>query len=543
MVRDGGHSWKRALLIGLAIAAVPIVGLNALLAANLFTTSQREVDEAATEVLQIAEQKLDDAATLLISLGLKHVSTCSEADVEAMRTESRRAAFVSEVAVVDSSGSAECAAFGLKRVARTVSAEHGTIAPEVQLSAVTLGEARGKRLIRLQWRYADGRGLRVLVPGDRLLPQFLRSRLSASFVAQLVMIDGATIAKQYVDPALAQARSSLFPTVSASVASHRYPLRVEVEAPGGALARANGSLFLYGNLGGIIFAALTACVAVVASMRSGGPSREIHDAIRRGEFVPYYQPVIDIVSGKLKGCEVLARWRKPDGAVIPPGRFISLAEASGDIFPMTLALMETAREDLAEAYSKRPALKVGFNLFAGHFDDLSIVDDISRIFLGSPIGMGQLMLEVTERQPLQDIPKARIIIEKLQALGARVALDDVGTGHGGLSYLLKLGVDVMKMDKMFVDAIGTDRYSVAIIDSMVKLADDMNLDLIAEGVETLEQLEYLRNKGVRLAQGYVFAPPLPASAYLQLVAAMVPASRQDRDEAERRPASRGAARA
>ena len=138
--------------------------------------------------------------------------------------------------------------------------------------------------------------------------------------------------------------------------------------------------------------------------------------------------------------------------------------------------------------------------------------------------MTQLMFEVTERQPLADILRARLVIAKLQALGARVALDDVGTGHGGLSYLLKLGVDVMKMDKMFVDAIGTDRYSVAIVDSMVKLADDMNLDLIAEGVETFEQVEYLRAKGVRMAQGYVFAPPLPASSFRALVEAMTPSS-------------------
>jgi sensor c-di-GMP phosphodiesterase-like protein len=231
----------------------------------------------------------------------------------------------------------------------------------------------------------------------------------------------------------------------------------------------------------------------------------------------------------------LVRWRKPDGRMAPPGSFIGLAEASDQIFPLTRALMESALADLGEAYRARPGLKVGFNLVARHFDDVSIVDDVERIFAGSQIGIGQLMFEVTERQPLTDIPRARIVISKLQALGARVALDDVGTGHGGLSYLLKLGVDVMKMDKMFVDAIGTSRYSVAIVDSLVRLASDMNLDLIAEGVETIEQVEYLRAKGVRMAQGYVFAPPLPASSYLALVKAMTP------DVAEPRSAARSAA--
>jgi sensor c-di-GMP phosphodiesterase-like protein len=108
----------------------------------------------------------------------------------------------------------------------------------------------------------------------------------------------------------------------------------------------------------------------------------------------------------------------------------------------------------------------------------------------------------------------------LQALGIKVAIDDVGTGHGGLSYLLKLGVDIIKIDKMFVDAIGTERYSQTIIETLVELGRTMNMEVIAEGVERFEQVEYLRLKGVNEAQGYVFAPPLPASSYLALVEAM-----------------------
>jgi sensor c-di-GMP phosphodiesterase-like protein len=116
-----------------------------------------------------------------------------------------------------------------------------------------------------------------------------------------------------------------------------------------------------------------------------------------------------------------------------------------------------------------------------------------------------------------------VIISRLQELGIRIALDDVGTGHGGLSYLLKLGVDQMKMDKMFVDSIGTDRYSTAIIDTLVKLATDLNIEFVAEGVETFEQIAYLKERGVDAAQGYVFSPPLPGPRFLELVSALDPA--------------------
>lgn len=527
MARDGGKTWKRALLGGLALAAVPVIGLNVLLAINLTTATQREVDGITGEVLNVAEARLDDAAGMLIALGLKGVSTCGPNDLEELRAASRDAPFVAEIAVVDSAGVAQCADFGAPRAVRRTSPEHGALRPNLMLSIVHGDEDGGSPFIRIQWRFDNGWSLRLLLPGKDILPQLLRNHASAAFIAQVMTIDGTPIVRHLLDPALDQAEASFAPSTSATVASQRYPIEVHVEVPGAALMQANQQMFLYANLCGLGFTLVAAGIAVLMSRRSGGPVREISDGIRKGEFVPYYQPVIDIVSGRLKGCEVLVRWKKPDGRILVPGHFITLAEASGEIFPMTIALMEAARADLAECYARRPGLKVGFNLFAGHFDDVTIVDDVRRIFDGSPILLTQLMFEVTERQPLHDIRMARTVISKLQGLGARVALDDVGTGHGGLSYLLKLGFDVMKMDKMFVDAIGTDRYSIAIVDSLVKLANAMNLDLIAEGVETFEQVEYLRAKGVRMAQGYVFAPPLPAKSFVALVEAMTPLDHAD----------------
>jgi EAL domain-containing protein (putative c-di-GMP-specific phosphodiesterase class I) len=145
---------------------------------------------------------------------------------------------------------------------------------------------------------------------------------------------------------------------------------------------------------------------------------------------------------------------------------------------------------------------------------------MKKMFEGSAIAFDQLVLEVTERAPLPDLGEARRVIAMLQELGIKVAIDDVGTGHGGLSYLLKLGVDIIKIDKMFVDAISTERYSQTIIETLVELARSMGMEVIAEGVETFEQVEYLRLKGIHEAQGFVFAPPLPASSYLALVEAM-----------------------
>jgi EAL domain-containing protein (putative c-di-GMP-specific phosphodiesterase class I) len=132
------------------------------------------------------------------------------------------------------------------------------------------------------------------------------------------------------------------------------------------------------------------------------------------------------------------------------------------------------------------------------------------------------VLEVTERDPIENFTETRQIIAALQGLGVRIAIDDVGTGHSGLSYMLKLGVDIIKIDKMFVDAIGTDRNSTTIVETIVDLARNMRMDVVAEGVENFEQVMHLRALGVRSAQGYVFAPPLPGSSFLQLVEAIDP---------------------
>ena len=131
---------------------------------------------------------------------------------------------------------------------------------------------------------------------------------------------------------------------------------------------------------------------------------------------------------------------------------------------------------------------------------------------------------------------ARRVIAALQGLGVRVGIDDLGTGHSGLSYMLKLGVDFIKIDKMFVDALETERYSATIIETLVGLARDMHMDIIAEGVETFEQVQHLRGRGIRKAQGYAFAPPLPGSSFLQLLEAAGPAGDVPLDPSAGRPA-------
>jgi sensor c-di-GMP phosphodiesterase-like protein len=263
---------------------------------------------------------------------------------------------------------------------------------------------------------------------------------------------------------------------------------------------------------------------ILPARRGIDPVAEIERALKAGELVPYFQPVVDITTGRLRGAEVLIRWRKADGSLVLPASFIPLLESSGLITKVTRALMRRARDQVGAAYGRRPDLNIGFNLAASHFADETIVRDVRDIFENSAIRLSQVSLEVTERQPLENLTETRRIIAALQGLGVSIAIDDVGTGHSGLSYMLKLGVDIIKIDKMFIDAIGTDSNSAAIIETLIELARNLRMDIIAEGVESFEQVVFLRDLGVRAAQGYVFSPPLPAKSFLQLIEAIDPMS-------------------
>ena len=298
------------------------------------------------------------------------------------------------------------------------------------------------------------------------------------------------------------------------------PLKVEYAQPFAA-ARAN-----YANLdvsitviGGVMSGAFL-ILALQYVRRSRMPAFELERAISLGEIKPYYQPVINLRTGELVGCEVLCRWVKKNGKVTSPGVFIDYAEVTGLALPMTLSLMQQVKNDLGELCGQLPEMKVSINLFEGHFRDTGIVDDVKAIFGDSKINYRQLVFEITERRPLANSAVAANVIAGLHALGAKLALDDVGTGHSNLAYLATLGVDVIKIDRVFVDMVKPGTTQVPVLDGLIAMAMDLDCEIVAEGVETAEQAIYLRAHGVVQAQGFFFAPALTPGAFQELALTM-----------------------
>jgi sensor c-di-GMP phosphodiesterase-like protein len=369
--------------------------------------------------------------------------------------------------------------------------------------------------------------LAAMIPADLLVPRTSSRGGLMSVHARMVMENG-TFVRDVGPPPDNDNR------LSASGTSALYGLTVNASVRRAALATDYQDLQTLGFFfTGFLAIALFAVVILFPKRDPGNPVAELEQALKNGEFVPYYQPIVDITNGRVRGAEVLMRWRKPDGTVIAPAAFIPLAESSGLILEMTRSLMRSVRDEMGPSVVERPFLRIGFNLAARHFVDEQIVSDVREIFEGSPVRLSQIVLEVTERQSLDSLTSARRVIAALQGLGIKVAIDDIGAGHAGLSYMLKLGVDIIKIDKMFIDALGHENSSMTIIETLVDLARNMRMDVIAEGVENFEQVVALRERGIRAAQGYVFAPPLPGSSFLELLAAIDPQSGSSASGADR----------
>ena len=509
-----------AIAAGVALAAPPVAGFNLWLNHLVEQQGQEELDVTAGRSIGLAEVRASQALEMLDTLAARGVNSCRPEHIEALRQATFATTPVKEHSIIAPDGRTLCSDVGSSLEARKVVSSE-LIAPDSDLliEVIRVGD-RPDPLVRLRRPGSgNGNGLAALIPSNLFVARVSQRRGPSTGHIRMSTRGGTTITELGTPPDPAKNEDR----VTGKRGSTRYALDVTASLPRDSVLVTQGDLRSLGAvISGLLAILILALTLMVPRRTRDNPVVELERALAAGEFIPYYQPIVDIKSGRLRGAEVLMRWRKPDGTVVSPASFIPLAESSGLIIDLTRALMQRVCQEAGPEFGRRPHLKVAFNLTARHFANEDIVEDVRRIFSKSRIRLSQVVLEVTERQPLENLTETRRVVAALQGLGVRVAIDDVGTGHSGLSYMLKLGVDIIKIDKMFIDALGTDRNSNTIIETLIDLAQNMRMDIIAEGVESFEQVVHLRELGVRAAQGYVFAPPLPGTAFLQLVEAIDP---------------------
>ncbi|MGR5140524.1 EAL domain-containing protein [Photobacterium sp. DNB23_23_1] len=249
------------------------------------------------------------------------------------------------------------------------------------------------------------------------------------------------------------------------------------------------------------------------------PERTLKEMITHGllkkEFIPFYQPIIDTRSGKMTGCEVLIRWQRPDGELISPNQFIPIAEHNGQIKQLTVYLLELIIDQFQDELIAESDFCVSMNVTPQQLEDDEFLATTINLLTQRKIPAHRLAFEVTERIPFKNLAKARSIIQQLSNFGISIKLDDAGTGYGGFSYLQNLPIDTLKIDKMFIDTIGTNDLKSNILDSIILFAKHAGLKVIAEGVETADQVEYLHQRDIHLMQGFHFAKPMPFNEFHQ----------------------------
>jgi diguanylate cyclase len=252
---------------------------------------------------------------------------------------------------------------------------------------------------------------------------------------------------------------------------------------------------------------------------------ELHNAIIRHELFLLYQPVFDIVTGRLHGVEALVRWKHPVRGFVSPGDFIPVAERSGLIVPLGAWVLREACTQLASwqrDHGDGAIAAINVNVAVRQLREPGFVDEVAAVLSETGLLPRNLVLEVTESS-VADGRQVRETLQALHEMGVRLALDDFGTGHSSLSLLRAFPVDVLKLDKSFVDGIadGEDRGRLAVAAAVAQLAEYLQLSAVAEGIESEAQLERLRDMGYRLGQGFFMAKPLPAEEAGALMAVPV----------------------
>jgi diguanylate cyclase (GGDEF)-like protein/PAS domain S-box-containing protein len=241
-------------------------------------------------------------------------------------------------------------------------------------------------------------------------------------------------------------------------------------------------------------------------------------ALERHEFELHYQPQVNIESGQVIGAEALIRWRHPDIGMVSPAEFIPVAEESGLIAAIgDWVMREACRQNRAWQEAGLPDLRVAVNLSARQFRQEQLLREVEAVLRDARLDPKYLELEITEGAVMQHAAESIKTLHAMKEMGLHIAVDDFGTGYSSLSYLRRFPIDLLKIDRSFINEVVQNPDDAAITSTIIAMARSLRLAIVAEGVETVEQLEFLKRNGCQVVQGYLFSKPLPAAAFVALL--------------------------
>lgn len=481
-------------------------------------TRDRDIDQVMERLrfdldVQV-EIVLDDAFNALDTYAFPAFGTCDGLPREIMRRLAYTSVYVKDLMVADRNNDVICNTSGSQQSIRRRAQSQDLADGIHQVEAVQI-ESEQIEAILISRKLGENRILSALILSNSLVAARSHKALLEDGFVFLSLVDGTDVGRYPHSALSAPTGRQLkdFTVLEGPLTS--FPFELKVFVSNDRLSEPlTDSPFWISVFGALVFGTALCIGLCYMSFAQPTSLNSVELALRNRQFVASYQPIVNIRTGEFIGCEALIRLRKPDGTLIGPNAFIQDAEGSGLAIEMTVLLMKRIRADLEELYGRNPSLKVGINLFSDHLNRSETVAEIEQVFGPSQIGFEQLTFELTERLPVESSKMAKKVIAKIQSLGSHVALDDVGTGHNGLKYLMELGVDIIKIDKLFIDGVSDSGFSRTIVDALIKLAKEMNILVVAEGIERLDQVANLKELGVHMAQGYFYSKPLPPEAFV-----------------------------
>jgi c-di-GMP phosphodiesterase len=506
--------WPRlAGLLILAASALTFLACGHFAARALIEQQQtKQLQELGGVALRRAENAADYGAATLDRLNLRGPISCNPSELQAGRLLVYQRSGVKDIRVLSRDGQVMCSAYP-----ETLEFDKRWAGRDEMLPA----RDNTVRVFRVEQFFGDALGimkdvddktsLAAILSVDGSLFDVMPEELRDYSDVSLQLANNETVVRSRASTDL-DASPENFRVVTAS--SERYPIEATIRVQRSALADWHQEpyvpILVCSAFLGIAFGAL-----LRKALAHGDNMADVMDqALAAQEFKPFLQPVFDLQSGAIVGCEILARWVRGDGTVVPPSRFIPIAESTGRIERMTWQILSTALNELQPLLSRDKYFKISVNVAPHHMLAADFVGTLRKTVSAARVSPRQVVLEITEREELDDLSRAAASVAELRSFGFKVAIDDVGIGHSGLSYIQKLGANILKIDKFFVDSICRDPAARAVVEMLVRLGRELSMTVLAEGIEEEAQRMTLAAAGVEHGQGYLVSPALPVSDFV-----------------------------
>lgn len=496
-----------AVLIFVAVLLAGLLGGFALHQQISQRSKATQLDELSQQLMRRAEKAVDFVIIANSELLLSSQVMCDFQTRSKLREVVLEIGTVSDIYMI--TDAEQCSSFGDLSSPLPAIDERGQWV-QARNPAYRFGHLRGGRssFIGVSWGLGTDLELVAAISADALLFDILPNELRNTGRVDLSIAD-ETVASFIGSQVREGVELSSFSTSGA-----RYPFTVAILVDPQAFTDWRSDLPASIGLSWLGVCSFFAALAAWAFLRGRDDMLEdVMRALKTGEIVPHFQPIISVRTGSAIGCEALARWIKPDGTTVSPGQFIPVVERNALNGQLLALMIKQAASGLRDRLKAEPEFYVSFNVVPEQLVDNSFADEMMDLVSKHGLAPAQVCLEITERQVISSPERVAHTTSRLAKKGFRIAIDDAGTGHNGLAALQILAASTIKIDKFFVDHIDRNPRSRVLIDLFVSVARQYGMTTIAEGVETETQFGVLETAGVDAIQGFLVSRAVPASEF------------------------------